>query len=276
MVRNGILLFVCVSSALVAVSAFAQKGTPTLELVAFGEVQIGADGHVLDYTLKNKLAPAVSALVDKNVRKWTFDPVMVDGKPVAAKTSVHLILKAVPTEQDKYSLQITNLIFGEPKMSAGSRPPKYPSAAVQAHLGARVILWLKLDENGNVIDAQPYQTSLDARAATEIEAEHWRALFEKSSIAAAKNWHYDLNETLNGKAIGMTVFAPTSYFIKEPGKSHAAGEWKAFLPGPVHTGLWSTTNRLAVTRDLSTLQQGETQPLDSHFRLQEDVIGKTL
>lgn len=262
--------------AVTAPSAFAQKGKPILELVAVGEVQIGADGHVLDYTLKNKLAPAVSALVDKNVRKWTFDPVLVAGKPVIAKTSVHLRLKAVPTQQDNYSLQITNVIFGEPKMAARNIPPKYPLAAVQAHLGAKVILWLKLDESGNVIDAQPYQTSLDGRATTEAEAERWRVLFEKSSIAAAKNWHYDLNETLNGKAVGTTVFAPTSYFIDEPGKSQAAGEWKALLPGPVHTGPWNTTNQLAVTRDLSTLQQGETQPLDSHFRLKEDVIGKTL
>jgi len=271
------ILFAAVAiSSLAVPTAFAQKGTPTLELEAVGEVQIGADGHVLDYTLKNNLAPAISELVDKNVRKWVFDPVMVDGKPVAAKTSVHLYLKAVPAQQDNYSLQITNVIFGEPKMAAKNQAPKYPPAAVQAHLGAKVILWLKLDDEGNVIDAQPYQTSLDGRASTEVEAERWRTLFEKSSIAAAKNWHYDLNETLNGKSVGTTVFAPTSYSVEERGKPHPAGEWKAYLPGPLHTGPWNTTNQLAVTRDLSTLQQGETQPLDSHFRLKEDVIGKTL
>ncbi len=262
----------CLTTGLV----FAQKGTPTLELEAVGEVQIGADGQVLDYTLKNNLAPAISALVDKNVRKWVFDPVLVDGKPVAAKTSLHLRLKAIPTQQDNYSLQITNVIFGEPKMAAKNQAPKYPPAAVQARLGAKVILWLKLDDAGNVIDVQPYQTSLDGRAATEVEAERWRALFEKFSVAAAKNWHYDLNETLNGRTVGTTVFAPINYTVELPGKSHAAGEWKAFLPGPLHTGPWSTTNQLAITRDLSTLQQGETQPLDSHFRLKEDVIGKTL
>ncbi|QBB71878.1 hypothetical protein ELE36_16780 [Pseudolysobacter antarcticus] len=259
-----------------APSVFAQKGTPTLELEAIGDVRIGADGQVLDYTLKNNLAPAISALVDKNVRKWTFDPIVVDGKAVIAKTSVHLYLKAVPAQQDNYSLQITNVIFGEPKMAAKNQAPKYPPAAVQARLGAKVILWLKLDKSGDVIDVQPYQTSLDGRAATEVEAERWRALFEKSGIAAAKNWHYDLNETLNGKTVGTTVFAPINYVVELPGKPRPAGEWKAFLPGPLHTGPWSTTNQLAVTRDLSTLQQGETQPLDSHFRLKEDVIGKTL
>ena len=88
--KPGKFLFSAITIfSLTAPLAFARKGTPILELQAVGDVQIGADGHVLNYTLKNKLAPVISALVDKNVRKWTFDPVLIDGKPVIAKTSVH-------------------------------------------------------------------------------------------------------------------------------------------------------------------------------------------
>jgi|GEM_PF-5879205 len=54
--KPGKFLFSAITIfSLTAPLAFARKGTPILELEAVGDVQIGADGHVLDYTLKNNL-----------------------------------------------------------------------------------------------------------------------------------------------------------------------------------------------------------------------------
>jgi hypothetical protein len=84
----------------------AQKtAAATLEMSADGEVQIAPDGTVSDYRLQSHLAPAVAELVDKDVRRWQFKPIVVDGTPVVAKTSMHLDLKAEPVDgKDTYRI----------------------------------------------------------------------------------------------------------------------------------------------------------------------------
>src|SRR6476661_5305198 len=86
-------------AAILAVSGAvgaAQQAAPVLEMTADGEVQIAVDGHVSDYRMKNKLSPELDALVEKNVRGWRFEPVVVDGTAVVAKTALHVRLKAEP------------------------------------------------------------------------------------------------------------------------------------------------------------------------------------
>ena len=69
--------------------ASAQHSTaPVIELTARGEIQIAPDGHVSDYELKTKLAPSVAQALDRAVRGWRFEPVLVDGRAVAAKTTM--------------------------------------------------------------------------------------------------------------------------------------------------------------------------------------------
>ena len=77
-------------------SALAQTTAPVLDLEAEGEVQIAPDGKVSDYRLTSSLTPAVATVVDRSVRSWSFEPIVVDGKPVVAKTAMHLALKAEP------------------------------------------------------------------------------------------------------------------------------------------------------------------------------------
>jgi len=139
-----------------------------------------------------------------------------------------------------------------------------------------VMLAVRFDESGNVAEAQPYQTSLDARASSENEAEHYRHIFEQASIEAARQWHYDLSETLDGKPIGTVAIIPIVYSLVIAAM-HAPrdGEWRAYLPGPIHPAPWQS-GRLADKQDLSSLQEGHAKSLDSHFRLKDDVIGKTL
>jgi len=267
---------------LLLAGGFASARDPAaavLEMSADGEVQIAVDGKVSDYRLRSTLAPAVADLVDRNVRGWTFEPVVVDGVPVIAKTAVHLDLKAEPTElKDKYKLRIVNVTFGAPRRASNDhmRPPHYPEAAVGAHLGAKVWLYLLLDDTGKVVQAQARQTSLDKQANSELEAERWRKLFEKSSIAAAKEWHFDLSEAINGKTIGMTAVVPIVYSVRDMPARAPENEWKSYAPGPVHPAPWLSTAGGADNSALSTLQDGQALSLESRFRLKDDVVGKAL
>jgi hypothetical protein len=276
--RTAILASLALMGLGIGSAAGAAGAAPTLEMSADGEVQIATDGSVSDYRLRSQLPAAVADLIDKNVRGWRFQPVTVDGTAVVAKTAMHLGLKAESVEgKDGYRLQITEVRFGEPQRNAKIRPPHYPEQAIQAHLGAKVLLAVRLDENGQVLDAQALQTSLDAQARSEGDAERWRRMFEHASIAAAKDWRYDMTETVNGKPIGASAIVPVVFSLRELGAPPPpAGKWKVYLPGPVHPAPWMNTNPVADASSLSSLRDDEAISLDSRFHLKDDVVGKAL
>lgn len=259
------------------IAAFAAAPAAVLEMNAEGEVQIAPDGHVRDYRLTSELAPAVAQLVDRNVRGWQFEPVLVDGKPVLAKTRMHLQLRAEPGEggADQFRVRVIHVGFGGPSHASHMKPPRYPEQAVRAHLGARVLLALKVDETGKVAEMQPYQTSLDARASSEQEAERWRHVFEQASLASARQWHFDVAERIDGKPIGTNLIVPLEFAVYDsaPPASND-GRWKAYAPGPVHPAPWM--NPAVAASDFSALRNGEAQSLDSPFHLKNEVAGSLL
>jgi len=251
--------------------ASAQKAaTPFVELAAKGEIQIAPDGHVIDYQLKSDLSPTVAALVDRTVRGWHFEPILVDGKAVIAKTTMSLRLRGEPAPGDSYSLSIASVNFGSLTHST-VKPPEYPADAVRAGLGARVELYLLIDADGKVLEATPRQTSLDMRASSERAAEAWRKQFERASVRAAEHWRYDPSEFVDGKAVKKRyALAPIVFGMN----NH---ESIVFIPGPVHPAPWDKTD--AENKDearFAQLSNGETAATNSNFRLKDDVVGKAL
>ena len=264
------------AAAVVPCSA-STRADPNLEMNADGEIQITPEGNVSDYRLQSQLAPAVASLVDQQVRKWHFVPVLVDGKAVVAKSAMHLQLTAVPLGDEKYQLEVGDVRFGEPKAQSHLTPPRYPELAIHARVGAKVLLYIKLDDNGKVIDAQVYQTSLDARASSEMEAEKYRKMFEAASMHAALTWQYDLTETINGKKVGTVAMVPFVYSLKGGGLQPVKdGQWKAYLPGPVHEVPWAPVAKSLSATALANLGDGEARSLDSRFQLRDDVSSERL
>lgn len=254
--------------------AAAQQRQPALSMQSDDEVQIAKDGSVRDYKPRAVLAAPVAALIDRNIRGWHFEPVVVDGVPVIASTVVHLDLSAEPIKgTSDFKLRIVSVHFGDPGRLGKIIPPEYPADAVRAALDARVMMYLVLDESGKVVKAEPYQTSLGARARSEHEAEIWRKRFERASIAAAMKWRYNLSEKVNGKTLGTSVLVPIQFSMS---RSNERDHWKAFIPGPVHTGLWAGQLARPSENSLAGLSAGNALSLDSRFRLKDDVVGKTL
>lgn len=258
--------------------ASAQKATtPVIELSVTGEIQIAPDGHVNDYQLKSDLAPTVAALVDRTVRGWRFEPVVVDGKAVVAKTTMSLYLRGQPAPGDSYSLRIASVNFGT-LTRAKQKPPEYPIDAQRAGLGARVELYLRIDADGKVVEATPRQTSLNMRARSEREAEVWRQRFEKASVRAAQQWRYDPSEFVNGNPVtNRYALAPIDFSMTRRGNTSANPDWTAYVPGPVHPAPWGKSD--ADSKDgarVAQLSNGETASTNSHFHLKDDVVGKTL
>jgi len=99
-------------------------------------------------------------------------------------------------------------------------------------------------------------------------------MFEQASVTAARAWHYDISETIDGRPVKTSVLVPVVYSIAGAGAHE--GKWKVYEPGPVHGVPWMVDKPVADNRDLSSLGEDQALPLDSHFRLVNDVIGKTL
>jgi hypothetical protein len=257
--------------------ASAEEPAPTLEMSAVGEVQIAADGHVSDYRPQSQLAPMVASLVDRSVRNWRFEPIIVDGSPVVAKTSIRLQLRAEPVAgRDGYTVRVVNIWFGGLTRKGGMKPAHYPKELVIAHVGAKVVMALRVDETGNVLEAQAYQTSLDRNDISDFDAQRYRHILEQASLEAAKNWHYDPSESIGGKSVGSTVIVPIAYSLCQMPCGRAEGKWKAYYPGPVHPAPWIHDGQLADHQELSSLEDGQALSLDSRFHLKDNVVGKTL
>lgn len=259
-------------------SSTASRGAevePEYALSARGEIVLEADGTVRSYTLDGGLAPQVSDLVSRNVATWRFEPILVDGEPVVARTRMSLSILASPDHEGNYVLRVADAWFGDLKARSAQSPPRYPRNAIKAGIGARVLLVLKLDAEGNVVDAHPYQTSLSQRG-SEARARRWRAQFEKASIDAAMRWKYEPGEIVGGKTVGTTLMVPFEYTIVQGMKSaELTNHWRAYAPGPITPAPWVDASSLA-SIDTDGLADGTAAAVDSRFRLVSDVIGKAL
>lgn len=268
----SLLLLLCTSIA------WADGPKPTYEIDLTGDIRIGPDGVVRDYRLQTELPPVVAKAVDNNVHTWKFKPILIDGKPVIAKTTMRLSLHAEPAQGDTYTLKVVAVSFGDPKPSRGTMTaPQYPRDAVYARLGAKVSLALKIDARGNVTDVWPEQVSLDKRA-PEAVAARWRRLFEKASVGAAKNWKYDPTEVIDDQPVGTIVRTSILFRVSEdePRQDSTDGRWLAFVPGPMNPNPWETSKPPPTQAELDAMKDGEVQSLASRFQLLDDIVGRTL
>ena len=252
------LITVRVAAGTESASEFATEVT--------GRIEIAADGSVSSYKLDDKLNAVIKQAVDKNIQGWRFEPVTVDGHPVIAATTLRLHLKAIPVGRDDYRLQVANVWFGEPLRAHSMEAPAYPADAERQSVQGRVVLVLRLDESGNVTDVHPEQTSLNVSQGGK-RGQRWRKLFETTSIEAAKNWKFTMTELVNGEPVGGSVRIPVDYLFQ-------GSTWAQYIPGPVVPAPWAEDTPLA--QAVANHQGNQTQPLDSRFRLKNEIIGTTL
>ncbi len=243
---------------------------PEYSMQVTGEIEIAPDGSVHGYKLDNGLKPKVRELVAANIDSWKFEPILVDGRAVIAKTRLRMMLEAVPVKEG-YRLKVSSVWFGEPTRTSLMNPPRYPQDAARADLGARVVLVLKLDAAGNVVAAHPEQTSLSTKVSGKL-ADKWRKLFERASIDSASSWKFDVPEIIDGTpAQSSSIRVPVDFIMGSGGLD----QWRAYLPGPVTPAPWLERQAL-VAEAAGNLGNGEMQPLDSRFKLKTNVIGATL
>ncbi|HDS1040627.1 TPA: energy transducer TonB [Stenotrophomonas maltophilia] len=215
-----------------------------------GVIDIGREGQVEGFQLdhREKVAADVASLVDRTVKAWRFQPVLVDGAPVQARTAVRLRLLADNLTDSTMQIRVADANFGklhdEKNPSSDDvtavklRPPMYPEKAAAIRGQGVVLLLVKVGRDGKVADVVAERTNLTT-VGSERTMQMLRDVLAKASVRNARDWTFRPPTTGEDKDREFwTVRVPVSYAF-DP-KETRYGRWSAYIPGPRQQAPWKT------------------------------------
>ncbi|QSX79327.1 energy transducer TonB [Lysobacter solisilvae] len=215
-----------------------------------GTIEVDTQGAVTRFSLDHRDAlPAdVVKMLDGTIPLWRFEPVRVDGQPVAARSDMNVRVVLKPLEKGKYSLGVNGATFGDrsaPKetrpVSKKLTPPDYPIGAGMQRGEGTVYVVVKVGRDGNVEDAIDEQVNLTGY--NKSYRESVRAELAKAARMGARRWHFD-PPTAGEKvdAPYWTVRVPVVFSLGLPGPPKP-GQWEVYEPGPRKQVPWDDSNK---------------------------------
>ena len=213
-----------------------------------GTIEVSKDGNVATYALDkvDVLTPELEKFIEENIQSWQFHPVVVDGKAVAIRNRMNLLLVAKKEPDDKYSVRLQAASFNPDKVEPGSEvesermdPPKFPMAAARAGVAGTVYLVLKIGRDGKVQDMVAEQVNLRI-IDSENRMERYRKWLTDASMQGARDWQF--TPPTVGEAADepfWSVRVPVD-FLFHGATPHQTGKWLAYVPGPRQPAPWVT------------------------------------
>jgi len=244
----GLAAFAMTGLALAAGPGAARKRAEASMLVT-GDITVAPDGSVSGYTLdrQDKIPTEVVGLIARATPRWHFEPVTLDGHPVAARAhmSIRLLAQRESPDSPNYVMHIAGANFGEDgaggeTMTYATRAkPEYPPNAVAARVQGTVYLAVRVGRDGTVSDVAVEQVNLGV-VGTDSQMKVWRNVLANSSMRVAKSWTFTLptkGAHVNDPAYIARV--PITYQL-DHGFAHddRYGQWDVYVPGPKEEISW--------------------------------------
>jgi hypothetical protein len=227
-------------------------------MLVTGKIQVDTAGKVTGYTLdhQDKLPSGVVRLLDQAVPNWTFEPVLMDGRPVNASTDMSIRVVAKKDSEETYSIGIRGASFGdngtrpeEQPQAKDLSPPDYPEVAVRAGVTGTVYLLLRVGRDGQVSDAIAEQTNLGV-VASERVMDGWRRRLEDVSIRRSREWKFvPPSQGESADEAFWVVRVPVVYSLGRPSKEPRYGVWESYIPGPRHSSPWGDNEGIGFSPD---------------------------
>ena len=269
----GVLLGASAPSFAGLSSAQLEKVVSSLSLS--GTIEVDPQGHVVAYAINDAAAydQAVIDLLGRDIPRWTFKPVVLDGVARQARFDMYLRLEAKPLDGERYAVEIASAAFGRreaapphTEVSAHHRlePPRYPADEARKGVGAKVVLVLRIDRAGHA-EAGVEQTDLRA-VGKDGAMQKWRDDFERAALLAARHW------TFEPPSAGRLADAPYWYarvpvvFSMSRRDSPRTGEWESYVPGPRRPLPWAEKKDIADS-GVDALPDGRIFPLEQPLQL---------
>src|SRR5699024_5101297 len=168
-------------------------------MVVHGTIEIAPDGSVTGYQLEHasRIPPGVSAQMAKVVPHWRFEPVRVDGRPVAARSGMWVRLVAKPVDEHHVAISIDSTWFmsdhavntTDVLQRDHMRPPPYPPAAVRSRVQGTAYVVVRITPRGKVDKIATRQVDLRTRG-TRRQLRQWRKMFADASERAIRHWTF--------------------------------------------------------------------------------------
>jgi TonB family protein len=258
-------------------AAAAIQGEAVITMRLDGEISVDPQGRVHDYKVRTDVTPGVRALLDRVIPTWRFEPVLVDGKPVLARSPMRVVLAAAASDGN-YKIHVDNVLFmpnseeeyaAEKKLRDAQdgysiqrvqmRPPTYPSQLLHAGVGGVVLLNVLVSPDGSVEDVAAVQSSLLDVKGRAWQLEPGRVILERNAVANARRWKFriDAADAQALSASARTLRIPVEYMIDRPGNRDLTGAWRHEFRGPNVPAPWLRDGSDAMIVGVSDLASGE-------------------
>lgn len=255
---SGVLVLMLWTSVAMAASTSAEiRKQVEASMLLQGTIDIDVQGQVVGHHLAqaSSLPPALLDYVDRRIRAWHFEPVLVDGKPVHARSPMQLRL-VTKKDGENYLLRIAGANFGTtagaedevPRIKDKLGPPHYPELAAHSGVGGTVYMVLRVGRDGSVVEAIAEQVNLRS-VGTEREMRMYRRLLADASIEATRRWTFTFpTRGEDADAPFVSVRVPVD-FVTPNLPEAKPGQWQAYVPGPRQGIPWRTWDDAAESPD---------------------------
>lgn len=269
---------------LFSASALAGKVPAEASMVITGSVEIAPDGSVTGYQLDkaSKLPSGVKSELVRTVPTWKFEPVLVNGKAVSAKSPMSVRLTAKPMDKGHYAINIGAAWFGQYDGSDHAtisirqrQPPPYPTALRRRHVEGVVYVAMRINRQGEVDKAAVQQIDLRTRG-NQVQLRRWRKAFADASLRAAKKWTFNIPTTGKHAEDGhWLVSVPINYRLV--GRLHSQragyGRWVAYIPGPKQLIPWLDDDQRQLSSNAAAMSGGGPHMIDQQLHLISPLAG---
>ena len=254
----------------------AQLDQVVSSLAVSGTIEVDEQGKILGYTIKDAEAydQAVRDLLDRNIARWSFKPVFVDGVARRARFDMYLRLEAKPLDDKRFEVTIASAAFGSKAPAVAhaqiaSRDriaPTYPTNENALGVGGSVVTVLKVGRDGRVEDVLVEQTNLKAVGPANA-MKQWRADLERVSVAAARKWTFDVPTTgPRAEWPYWLMRVPFTFVPFGASEKSAPGQWESYVPGPRQAVKWARDGEKA-DQNGDALPGGRAFPLEQPLHL---------
>ena len=221
------------------------------------ETDVGGNVGAVTVDKPEKFPEGLVAYVQQQVSGWKFEPVLVDGKPMRARSKMSLLVVAKRPDKDTISIRILNANFdgdgkgpqeGEVVSPLQRTAPLYPESVAAAGVTGTVYVVVKIGPDGTVQDAVVEQVNLRVLGKEKVMAA-WRSALSDSALKAARGWTYKLpTRGEQASASFWSARTPISFMMHGTDPDRY-GKWQVYLPGPRQNIPWFSSEAASVSPD---------------------------
>lgn len=232
-------------------------------MVLTGQVEIGTEGQVEAFQLdkRDEVDPGIVRFVDATVQGWRFEPVLVEGRVVRARSPVSIRLggKSLGDGRMQITLEAASFDVYDPTStdavtSLKMAPPSYPKDVSRGGGRGDVLLLVQVGRDGKVIDVATEQVNLRV-VGNEATMRQIRDKLSRATMAAARRWTFKTPSTGDNKdADSWTVRVPVNFAFH--GEQTRYGQWDAYIPGPRQQAPWRADIALGADANADLLPAG--------------------